>query len=251
MSRSLDNPLFDKYVEAMVPYVQRHRQWHDDFVERHPDLYAEDARERLELETLTWDIGRSKTALVALTQAVREAPERMEKELHDIEALISPFAARHELVTEYSWAIPTEEALDAIERHASAGVVEIGAGTGYWARFLRARGMFVQAYDLEPHDNPQAQGRWSPVEIGGPEKAALWPKCALMLCWPPYDTPMALRSLVAYSGDTFIYIGEADGGCNGDKNFHKLVEKRWEEVEYVSLPQWPGIHDGLTVYKRI
>ena len=46
----------------------------------------------------------------------------------------------------YGWAMPSGEALDAIAReHAGERVVEIGAGSGYVAACLRARGLDVEA----------------------------------------------------------------------------------------------------------
>lgn len=244
---TLDNPLFDLYVESMVPYVQRHIIWHQKFAERHGREFDV---ERDGWTYLSWDIGQSPEAHIAVREAVRRAPERTDEELEEVEAIISPFSARHANVTKYAWAIPTERAIETIAKHAPAGVVEIGAGTGYWARFLRYRGTFVAAYDEAPHDNIQAQADWSYVEVGGPEMAAQWPQLALFLCWPPYNTPMALESLHAYCGDTLIYVGEGEGGCNADDAFHEELERDWKEVEYTPIPQWPGIHDGLTVYKR-
>eukprot|EP00897_Mesotaenium_endlicherianum_P009382 jgi/Mesen1/8472/ME000478S07970 len=63
----------------------------------------------------------------------------------------------------YSWAVPTGEAIDAIVKSAPGGVLEIGAGTGYWAHLLRQRGVQVAAYDLQPldGDNPGTNGHHS------------------------------------------------------------------------------------------
>ena len=50
----------------------------------------------------------------------------------------------------YAWAVPSHEALSAIAEASPRGVVEIGAGTGYWAYELRDRGVSVAAYDIAP-----------------------------------------------------------------------------------------------------
>ena len=50
----------------------------------------------------------------------------------------------------YSWGVPTEEALKAIIDVSPAGVVEVGAGTGYWAMLLHTRGVDIVAYDRTP-----------------------------------------------------------------------------------------------------
>jgi hypothetical protein len=170
----------------------------------------------------------------------------------ETDALIFPFRARHELVKTHAWAIPTEDAIDTIVKHSPEGVVEIGAGTGYWARLISARGIPVAAFDQDPHHNAQAEGEWFEVFEGGPEKATDFPERSLFLCWPPYDTDMAYESVLAYDGDTLLYVGEGPGGCCGNDVFHDLLQGEWTELEeeYVALPQWPGIHDHLEVWSR-
>lgn len=237
-SRNLGNPLFDQWLAAVTPYYQREH------------LYYKSRSLGWEIP---WDLRNATSDLQGVVQqAVQEAPPLPGDE-RDIAALTSPWVARHELVRTHAWAIPTERAIDAIVKHSPAGVVEIGAGGGYWARMLRERGLLVMAYDEEEvHNVVRSRGSWSPVDVGGPEKAALWPQLTLFLCWPPYDTPMALMSLLAYKGDKFVYVGEGYGGCTGDDAFHALLEKEWREIEDdgVWLPQWPGIHDTLYVYER-
>lgn len=209
---STENPLLDRWREIMIPHYERQ--------ERSREEYSRTGKFRTE-----W------------------TDEELRVEME-------PFRLRRELCKEYAWAIPTDEALDAIAQYSPQGLVEIGAGTGYWAGLLRKRGLFVVAYDSSPYDNIHADAKWSAVETGGPEKAALWPQLTLFLCWPPYDDPMAALCLNAYAGDTLIYIGEGDSGCTGDETFHKELEAKWEEIGDISLPQWEGIHDGLYVYQR-
>jgi hypothetical protein len=61
----------------------------------------------------------------------------------------------------YSWAVPTDEAIAAIANASPFGVVEVGAGTGYWAMLLRHRGVDVLAYDRTPVAG-QLWDRWPP-----------------------------------------------------------------------------------------
>ena len=42
---------------------------------------------------------------------------------------------------------------------------------------------------------------------------------------------MAARCLEHYTGQRLIYIGEGDGGCTADDQFHQMLEEHWEEVE--------------------
>jgi SAM-dependent methyltransferase len=166
--------------------------------------------------------------------------------------LIRRNAAREENARRYAWAVPTDEALAAVARRSP--LVEVGAGTGYWAALLARLGVDVVAYDAAP---PPAANHWHagascwfPVEQGGPEKVDLHPDRALFLCWPPYDDPMAADALRRYAGQTVIFVGEGGGGCTADEAFHDQLERDFAEVERVALPQWEGIHDCLSILVR-
>lgn len=162
------------------------------------------------------------------------------------------FIQRPRYVERYAWAVPNEKALQTVAKYGP--FIEIGAGTGYWAYLLRRRGVQIRAYDLYPphreanHYHPD-QKVWTTVYRGGPEKASLYPKRSLLLCWPPYASPMAYDTLQAYDGPTVIYVGEWEG-CTADDSFHEALETEWTRVETVNLPTWPGIRDFLSVWKR-
>jgi len=191
--------------------------------------------------------------------------------------LSSEFDKRRGLVRKYSWAIPNAEALDTI---ASFGpIVEMGAGTGYWAALLRARGVRVDAFDIEPptfdgsrknhyHD---ATRTWTHVTRGSVEKlsapALAVPlggylrgrlvrdrlgvdKRTLMLCWPPYSDSFASKALAAFRGNRVVYIGEGGRGCTGDDAFHETLDRDWIHERNVHIPQWDEIHDYLGVFRR-
>ena len=181
------------------------------------------------------------------------------------------FDVRREVIKRYSFAIPTDAALDVI---AAAGpVVEIGAGTGYWAELLRRRGCDVAAYDIQGEDH----AKWFPhglvgqVDVGGIEMAAKHPDRTLLLIWPYMDS-MAHDAATAYAGaggQRLVYIGEGPWGCTANDDFFALVGRdcdrdwddehdcsthpapAWREVADVAIPQWDGIHDHLYVYERV
>jgi hypothetical protein len=171
-------------------------------------------------------------------------------------------AARHqrpEFVMQYAWAVPTERALDVLV--GLGPIVEVGAGGGYWAMLLRERGVDVVAYDREPELQPApyenrmvARHLWTDVLTADVGVAASHPDRTLFLCWPPYNTTMALDALAAYlgaGGTTLAYAGEDEGGCNGDDAFFQLRDLQMIEDNdlLVTLPQWPGLHDYFTVHR--
>jgi hypothetical protein len=183
-------------------------------------------------------------------------------------------ARRRELAALFSWAIPAEGALAVLARHAP--LLECGAGTGYWAALLRARGVDVLASDLAPPGRPATRepggggspaervpgnkyhgsGRrpWTEIAIAiaaGAVRGARTSDRTLFLCWPPFDDDTAsYDALRAYRGDTFIYAGGGPGGPTGTVRFHRELELNWQPAEQVALPNWPGLRDRLVVYRR-
>lgn len=154
----------------------------------------------------------------------------------------------------YAFAVPTPEAMELIAGFGP--VVEIGAGTGYWATMLRNLGCDVVAYDLlgEAFDKWFPTGQFGDVEQGGVEKAADHADRTLLLVWPPYAEAMALDALTAYrnaGGRRLVYVGEGYGGCTADDEFHAAIEgPDWTETHELTIPQWVGINDRLWVYER-
>lgn len=180
---------------------------------------------------------------------------------------------RRRLTAEYAWAIPTEEALEAIA--AQGPIVEIGAGNGYWAWLLQQRGVDIIAFDPMPYEeghyievgpvkpgkldegealeleekNRVYRRKWADVEEGGHTLVADHPDRALFICWPSNALSWAAQALAVYEGETVIYIGEWRG-CTADEDFHDLLERDFVEVARVVIPRFLFINDDLTIWKR-
>jgi hypothetical protein len=166
---------------------------------------------------------------------------------------LSSYERRVWCVRRYAFAIPTEAALSMLARFAP--IVELGAGMGYWAHLLRRRGVDCLAFDAAPPDQlPNPHGlsafTWTAVQRGGIEVLRAHANRALLLCWPPYRDPFAARALTAYAGATLLYIGEAYGGHTADDSFFAQLERDWQPLQEVPLPNWPGTADRLVVYQR-
>jgi hypothetical protein len=175
------------------------------------------------------------------------------------------------LTARYAFAVPTDAAIRAIADHSPAGVVEVGAGTGYWASLLRDAGVDVVA----SADNKwfHSSTPWFPVEQADESVVDAHARRTLLLVWPtrnevwPSDAVQRFRDA---GGDTVVYVGEGVGGVTGDLSFHRLlgevdqclactygildsacvcgIEPQWERTETVPLPHWPGNFDDLHVY---
>ena len=159
---------------------------------------------------------------------------------------------RRSYVIKYAWAIPTEEAIRAIAKFSNNKIVEIGAGTGYWAWLLQQVGVTVHAYDKYLENNPyKHEHTYTELKKGGHNTLRKYNhEWTLFLCWPPFDDPMASRCLRRFTGRKFIYIGESEYGCTGDNRFHEALDKWWNRIDEINIPQWNGIHDYVQMYER-
>ncbi|CAE7779657.1 unnamed protein product, partial [Symbiodinium sp. CCMP2592] len=150
----------------------------------------------------------------------------------------------------YSYAVPSERALRRLA--AEAPLLEIGAGTGYWAYMLRRRSVVVHAYDIRlARDDNEYHGHspaWTRVERGGPEAAANHAGSALFLCYPPPGN-MALQVLNFFPGDRVLLVGEWSGDTASQKFQEKLMQT-FELVETVPLPNWADTAAALSVWQR-
>lgn len=163
------------------------------------------------------------------------------------------FADRFALCGTYSWSIPSPGDIAWIkDTLGGRGVVEPGAGTGYWAWQMEQAGIDVAAYEPnEVADNKFADREWTTLLREDHSAPGHHPDRALFLCWPSYSDPWAAQALSCYAGDMLIYAGEPEGGCTAGDEFYRLLEAEWDEIgdsaKHVSY--W-GIHCYLTAYRR-
>lgn len=163
--------------------------------------------------------------------------------------------SRAELVRTYSWAIPTPGDIAWIGGLLDGrGMVEVGAGSGYWAWQLAQAGADVVAYEPNSPDDNKYVGvdePYHPLLWGDETATAAHPDRALLMCWPSYAEPWAAKALSAYEGDLLFYVGEGEGGCCADDDFFALLDGEWTEIG--SSPHhitWWAIRCRITAYRR-
>lgn len=160
---------------------------------------------------------------------------------------VGAFKFRDFAIRKYAWAIPSPEAIACVAKYSP--ILEVAAGIGYWTRLLILAGADVLAFD-DHSWGTNGGGPWTNVVKGSLELVRPNSYRSLFLCWPPYNEPLARHALARYQGGTVIYIGEDCGGCTADDRFHGRLERTWQPIESVTLPQHYGTHDRLTVYRR-
>jgi hypothetical protein len=189
--------------------------------------------------------------------------------------------ARRAAIARYGFAVPTEEAIGVLRDQSPDGVVEIGAGTGYWARIAHDAGIDVVAYDIAPApsvDNRWFAGsaRWYHVERADHRAVTQHANRTLLVVWPTKNEVWPVEAIDLYAaagGRTLVYVGEGPGGQTGDDAFHARLgaltacrqctygildapcvcayEAQWSPCAVVELPRWPGCEDDLRVYERL
>lgn len=160
------------------------------------------------------------------------------------------YDARKTLRKKYSYAIPNSKALKAI--CLLSPIIEIGAGSGYWASLIHQRKASISAYDVAPSKNPYrfSHTHFPVLQHSDCVLPHTPPSYTLLLCWPPYNSPMAAVALSQFTGTSLVYIGEAQGGCTGNDQFHECLAREWRLTQRIPIPQWPGIHDSCFIYRK-
>ena len=196
---------------------------------------------------------------------------------------ISPFAAmcltethpKVNLRNAHAWSVPTEKALKLIASYAP--LLELGAGTGYWASQLMEFATDILVFDekhfqISFNDQTQiSEGQeisaryFCQVQQGGPEIASKYADRTLLLMWPDYMGygTYGLQCLQHYQGNTLILIGEwknstfgsyaqgiSEHGQSFSLDFQEKVEAEFELIEILDLPTWPLFLDRLQIFRR-
>lgn len=160
----------------------------------------------------------------------------------------------HLLAKRYSWAIPSPGDIAwLVHVLGGRGLVEIGAGSGYWAWQAGQVGIDVVAYEpISASANAFTDGvEYSVIWRDGPTAARRHPDRALLLCWPSHDDPWATDALHAYTGDLVIYIGQGEGGSCADDDFFRLLARTWAPIGSSTRHiTWRHTHSAMTAYGR-
>jgi hypothetical protein len=160
------------------------------------------------------------------------------------------YSARCEVVHSYSFGVPCEETVTAAA--AKSPLVEVGAGSGHWAKLIAAAGGDIIATDAG--DQGQYSKFWPTAGIERLDAAEAVRKYAdrnVFMCWPCYNKDWAYRAAAAMEpGRYLVYIGESAGGCTADITFFELLDASFDEVDRIAMPTWECIHDTFRLFVK-
>ena len=177
-------------------------------------------------------------------------------------------AVRFRVAAWSAFACPNDQAINALRAFSKGcGLIEMGAGVGYWALLLRNAGIDVLAYDkLPPSSSSSSSGKvtvkqvasneyhgrfdaWSEV-LFGDAAARCDTNRVLLLCYPPPNDPMAVRTLRGYTGCLVAYVGETQGDT-GTLDFELLLASDWNLTQApIKLPNFGNTCYSLTLWTR-
>ena len=156
------------------------------------------------------------------------------------------------LARHYAYVFPSDSTLAMLAR--LGPLVEIGAGTGYWAHRLRLIGVDIVAFDQAPVDternnryHPRTRP-WTHVAQGDQTVLSGCADRTLFLCWPPLFSSLG-DCLTYYGGDTVAIIG--DGGHRTARLDH--LHDAFAKVATApvrALDPHPDVRPQLTIWKR-
>lgn len=162
------------------------------------------------------------------------------------------FDLRRKVVSNSSWFIADNATLDHVADFLRGKkVLEIGAGTGYFALQMRYRGVT----DYRAIDSRESYYDLNAINYGvevlsfyalSLEEIAKYD--VIVITWPPYDTKLAYNIAMAMrKGQMLVYQGER-WGCTGCDKYHGYLEKYFLQVNSIfdsehETPTWGIVKD--------
>ena len=161
---------------------------------------------------------------------------------------------RADFTARYGFAVITDDAISQLATHIGGReILEVGAGNGYLAHRLAQAGVSILPTDANPpQQSGYPLGKVQYTDIINIEACTAireLPEMDLLWSWPCPDDSSG-QALQHFQGKTLIYIGEQDDGCTAGKLFNQMLAQRFEPVDFIDIPSFPGVHDCVGIYRR-
>lgn len=160
---------------------------------------------------------------------------------------------RKTFLREWGYSIPCREAVAALRM--LGPMVEVGCGSAYWTALLRNAGLDVIATDAKAGASEFGFkiGRYADVEqLTALEAVRAHPRHSVFCSWPSPGEPWATEAVLALEpGDLAAMVLHETVATTGDAALADVLAVSFESIETVCIPQFPGVPDRLTIYRRL
>jgi len=165
--------------------------------------------------------------------------------MRDLVNEIELIMKRNIMAAYFTFAIPSFEAIELITKYQP--VLEIGAGSGFWAALLKKNNCNIIATTIDDIHHPFPEKFTDIEKLTALEALKKYPSRTVFCSWPSIGA--WAEEALPYISDRLIFIGEKMGS-SASNNFYNELEEKFELEEELTIPQWHLIYDYLYVYRR-
>lgn len=189
--------------------------------------------------------------------------------LLDVDQIDGHFALQRQFRRDFGYVVASAEVMAILAEllQPVGRVLDAGCGSGYLSKELTRLGVSTFAVDCCDFSQARPDGQGYPIRaayqhdaLGDASTFVSSRFGAVLLTWPPYDRPFALKVAQAtLPGQLLVYEGEDIGGCTANTAFFEFISdsNRWERLPEPSSRlnavhvTFDGLHDRWVVWKRL
>lgn len=192
-----------------------------------------------------------------------------DSELLDVEQIEGQFVLRRQFRRDFGYVVASAEVMTILAEllQNSGSVLDAGCGSGYLSKELSSLGVPTFAVDCCDFREARPAGQGYPIssvyQLDALGNAASFNSSrfgAVLMTWPPYDNPFALKVAKAMlRGQWLVYEGEDAGGCTANAAFFEFMNDStlWEPLPSASSRlnavhvTLDTLHDHWAVWRRL
>jgi len=161
----------------------------------------------------------------------------MEPGIEPIECIRKNFVA-----SKWCCAVPSPEVLRLIATYSP--LIEVGAGSGYWADQLHRLGANIIALDNGLDYKPKY------FDVNLDLNFDLYSERTLLLIWPSDGLNWAYDLLAKLKWNKIIYIGEWRNGHMATSDFFDKIESDFSIHNVIQMHRYPGWKDSCYIFEN-
>lgn len=192
-----------------------------------------------------------------------------DSELLDVELIDGQFVLRRQFRRDFGYVVASAEVMTVLTEllHNLGPILDAGCGSGYLSKELARLGVPTFAVNYCDFREARPVGHGYPIntvyqldDLGDAASFITSRFGSVLMTWPPYDNPFALKVAQAMlPGQLLVFEGEDAGGCTADAAFFEFMNDStlWEPLPdassrlnavHVTLDT---LHDHWSVWKRL